>query len=320
MEFLLYSTGAFIVGFIIDAFVGDPHSFPHVVRLIGKLISIHEKSLYKFHNKCFSGTLLLILTILIIGGASFLLLYVSFKISPWLYFLIESIFCWQCIALKSLKDESLPVYKSLSLDDLTAARFSLSRIVGRDTENSDEAGITRAAVETVAENASDGVTAPIIYIALFGSLGGIVYKSVNTLDSMVGYKNDKYIDFGRASAKADDFLNFLPSRICALLVILSSYILHFDGKNSFAIWKRDRRNHTSPNSAQTESAFAGALGIRLGGPSTYGGVLSNKPFIGDEMKEIEITDILRSYKLLNCVGVLTFVFCLLIRGVIFALL
>jgi adenosylcobinamide-phosphate synthase len=320
MEFLLYSTGAFVSGFIIDAIIGDPQNFPHIVRFIGKLISILEKCLYKFHNKSFSGSLLLILTILITGATSFLLLYVSFKISPWLYFSIESILCWQCIALKSLKDESLPVYKTLSENDIKAAKYSLSWIVGRDTENLDEAGITRAAVETVAENASDGVTAPMIYIALFGSLGGIIYKAVNTLDSMVGYKNDKYIDFGRTSAKADDFLNFLPSRICALLVILSSYILHFDRKNSFAIWKRDRKNHTSPNSAQTESAFAGALGIRLGGASTYGGVVSNKPFIGDEVKKIETTDILRSHKLLNSVGILTFIFCLVIRGVIFALL
>jgi adenosylcobinamide-phosphate synthase len=320
MEILLYSTGAFVAGFIIDALVGDPQSFPPRVSFIGKLISSLQKSLYRFSNKILSGSFLLILTIMISGGTSFFLLYVSFKISPWLYIVIESILCWQCIALKSLKDESLSVYKSLFMDDLTTARYSLSRIVGRDTENLDEAGITRAAVETVAENASDGVTAPMIYIAIFGSLGGVIYKTVNTLDSMVGYKNEKYIEFGKASAKADDFLNFLPSRICALLVILSSFILRFDGKNSFEIWKRDRRNHTSLNSAQTESAFAGAFEIRLGGPSTYGGVLSNKPYIGDENKEIDRADILRSHKLLNCVGALTFIFCLVIRGVIFALL
>jgi adenosylcobinamide-phosphate synthase len=320
VEFIIFYAGAFIAGFIIDALVGDPQSFPHIVRLIGKLISSLQKRLYRFSNKILSGSFLLIFTILISAGTSFLLLYVSFKISPWLYFVIESILCWQCLALKSLKDESLPVYKSLFANDIINARYSLSRIVGRDTENLDEAGITRAAVETVAENASDGVTAPMIYIAIFGGLGGVIYKTVNTLDSMVGYKNEKYIDFGKASAKADDFLNFIPSRICALFVILSSYILHFDGKNSFAIWKRDRRNHTSPNSAQTESAFAGALGIRLGGSSTYGGVFSNKPYIGDENKEIETADILRSHKLLNCVGILTFIFCIMIRGAIFVLL
>jgi adenosylcobinamide-phosphate synthase len=320
MQILLFGSAALIIAFILDAIIGDPQWFPHIVRIFGKEINLLEKLLYRINNKRFAGLILLMIMLIVNGGLTFLLLLFCYKISPWLYLLVESFLCWQCIALKSLKVESKQVYKALATKDLTEARFRLSRIVGRDTENLNTDGVTRAAVETVAENASDGVTAPLLYLFLFGGTGGVIYKTINTLDSMLGYKNEKYIDFGRASAKADDAINFLPSRLCALFMIFSAKILEYDSKNAWMIYKRDRFNHSSPNSAQTESAAAGALRLRLGGGAFYGGVFYDKLFIGDDIKQIEIEDIISSHKLLNMTAIITFVFGMLIRGVMYAIL
>ena len=226
--------------------------------------------------------------------------------------IIESIMCYYMIASKCLKNESMKVYKAISENNIEKSRKAVSMIVGRDTENLDKSGIIRATVETVAENTSDGVTAPLMYMAMFGAVGGFFYKAVNTMDSMIGYTNEKYADIGCFSAKTDDFLNFVPSRVTAVLMIFSAKILGFDSKNALKIWRRDRRNHASPNSAQTEAVCAGALGIRLAGDACYFGELYKKPFIGDDTRSIENEDIVRVNKLMYMTSFVT-----LILGVIF---
>ncbi len=208
------------------------------------------------------------------------------------------------LAMKSLKKESIAVYDKLQKNDLEGARNAVSRIVGRDTQYLTKEGITKATIETVAENTSDGVIAPLFYMTFFGTLGGVFYKAVNTMDSMVGYKNEKYIDFGKYPAKLDDIVNYIPSRISALLLCCCSFLLGYDGKNSFKIWKRDKRKHASPNSAQTESACAGALGIQLAGDAWYFGKRYHKEFIGDKNRDVEIEDIKRVNHLLYASGFL----------------
>lgn len=309
---------ATIIGFSMDLIIGDPHSIPHIVRLFGKVISFLEKRLIGSKNKRVAGTILVILTLLICVGAPAAILIIAYNLSKAVYVILESLIIWQCLAMKSLKDESAKVYVELEKEDIEQARFAVSMIVGRDTSVLDSTGVTKAAVETVAENASDGVGAPFFYILLFGALGGVLYKTVNTMDSMIGYKNDKYVDFGRSAARLDDLFNYLPSRLCALMMILGSFILGYDGKNAYRIWKRDRRNHASPNSAQTESVMAGALGIRLAGDAYYFGKLVKKPYIGDDRRDIRITDIISSHYLLYVTGLLFFIAILLIRGLIYA--
>ena len=192
----------------------------------------------------------------------------------------------------------MAVYPCLVSGDLPAARTAVSRIVGRDTQSLDEAGVAKAAVETVAENASDGVIAPLIFLAIGGAPLGMFYKAANTMDSMVGYKNDKYLYFGRAAARWDDILNFLPARLSGVLMCLGAVAAGYDGKNAWRIFRRDRKNHKSPNSAHTEAACAGALQLRLAGPSWYFGRLVDKPYIGDDQRPIEPLDILRSGRIL----------------------
>lgn len=204
--------------------------------------------------------------------------------------------------------------------DIGRARKAVSMIVGRDTGGLDEAGVTRAAVETVAENASDGVVAPLFYIMLGGATLGCLYKAANTLDSMVGYRNERYIDFGRFAAKLDDVLNFIPSRLCALLMIGAARLCRMDAKNALRVWKRDRFKHASPNSAQTEAVMAGALRVRLAGNAYYFGRLYEKPYIGDDLRPIEAGDIRRSHSLLYVTAALMLLLALIIRGVLYAVL
>ena len=204
--------------------------------------------------------------------------------------------CYQMLAVKSLKDESMRVFEELKKGDLEGARYAVSMIVGRDTKALDEAGVTKAAVETVAENTSDGIIAPLFYMAIGGPVLMFFYKGVNTMDSMVGYKNEKYLNFGRYAAKFDDIMNYIPARISALLMIAASYVCGFDGKNAAKIYKRDRYNHASPNSAQTEAVMAGALDIQLAGNAYYFGKLYEKPTIGDDIRSVESQDIKRA----NC--------------------
>ena len=218
--------------------------------------------------------------------------------SPWLALAVESLLSYQLLATKSLAAESRKVYDALKTGDLDKARYAVSMIVGRDTASLDEAGVARAAVETVAENASDGVIAPLIFLAIGGAPLGMFYKAANTMDSMVGYKNDQYLYFGRAAAKFDDILNLIPARVAGVLMCLGGAAAGYDGKNAWRIFIRDRKNHKSPNSAHTEAACAGALQLRLAGPNYYFGKLVDKPYIGDDQRPIEPLDILRSGRIL----------------------
>lgn len=309
-----YTAGALLFSFILDALIGDPDGWPHMVRFMGGLISLLERRLYLIKNKRLGGTLLVIITLLIVGGVSWAALFAAWRLSPWAYFALALLLCWQCLALKSLKRESGRVYKALEEGDLAGARKAVSMIVGRDTEWLDEAGVTRAAVETVAENASDGVIAPLLFLALLGPVGGCLYKAVNTMDSMIGYKNERYLNFGRAAARLDDVVNFIPARLSALLMICACPLCGMDGKNALRIWKRDRRNHASPNSAQTEAVMAGTLNVRLAGSAYYFGRLVEKPFIGEDIRPMEHRDILRSHRLLTAASLLMLMLAIMIRG------
>ena len=303
MNLLLQMFLPVIAGFVLDLIFGDPVWLYHPVRMIGHLISGVEKIIRSLFpsgktGERIGGGLLVVIVVAVSMAVPGGILYLAYHISFYLGLAVESFMCYQILATKSLKVESDRVYQEIQTGDIARARKAVSMIVGRDTERLDEAGITKAAVETVAENTSDGVTAPLIYIMLFGAAGGFFYKAVNTMDSMVGYKNDVYRYFGTAAAKLDDVLNFIPSRFTALLMILAAYIVGLDGKNAFKIWKRDRLKHASPNSAQTEAVCAGALRVRLAGDAWYFGVRHEKPFIGDDLRKIEPYDICRSWRLM----------------------
>ena len=294
---------ALLIGFCLDLLLGDPHWAPHPVRAIGALISGLEKLLRKLFPKSHGGQLaggvvLVLLTLLIPTVLTVLLLWGCWLISPWLALGVESVVSYQLLATKSLAVESRKVYDALKTGDLDKARYAVSMIVGRDTDRLDEAGVTKAAVETVAENASDGGIAPLIFLAIGGAPLGMFYKAANTMDSMVGYKNDKYLYFGRAAAKWDDILNFIPARISGVLMCLGAVAAGYDGKNAWRIFRRDRKKHKSPNAAHTEAACAGALQLRLVGPSWYFGKLVEKPYIGDDQRSPEPLDILRAGRIL----------------------
>ena len=313
---LLWNTAALLLGVALDALLGDPQGWPHLVIFFGRVISFWEKRLYPMENKRLGGTILVVLTILcctLLPGA---LLALAWRISRWLYLLLGGVICWQCIAARSLRDESDLVRVPLEAGDLPKAREMVGRIVGRDTDALDADGVCRAAVETVAENTSDGVIAPLFYMAIGGPVLGCLYKSVNTMDSMIGYKNDRYMDFGRRAALLDDVVNFIPARLAALELIAAAFLCGMDGKNAWRIWRRDRHNHASPNSAQTESAVAGALGLRLAGDAVYFGKLHKKPYIGDALRDIEPEDIRRAHKLMfAATGIMT-ALAVLCRGIV----
>jgi adenosylcobinamide-phosphate synthase len=310
----LYSTLALGLGFMLDLIFGDPQGFPHIVRFFGLVISTLERLLWREKgNNRFRGLVFTLLVLALGSGIPFLLLFFAYRFHPVLGFFLETFLCYQCIAVKDLQVESEKVYHALKAGDLAGARFAVSRIVGRDTERLDEAGVTRAAVETVAENTSDGVGAPLFYMALGGGAAACLYKAANTMDSMVGYKNERYMHFGCAAARLDDVLNFVPSRLSALAMIASAFLFRYDGKGAFRIWRRDRRNHASPNAAQTEAACAGALGLRLAGSAYYQGVWEEKPEIGDPIHRIEAEDIKRSIALLYGVSFIIGIFSMGIR-------
>ena len=315
-EFLILQTAAIAAGFIIDFFVGDPHFIPHPVAGIGKLISFFDRHLRRGNSNPddFSrGVITVILTAFISTAVPALILWGAWAIHPLVFFGISCIMCWQVIAARQLARESRAVQKHLENGDTEGARKAVSMIVGRDTESLDDKGITRAAVETVAENTSDGVIAPLIWMIIFGAPGGFFYKSINTMDSMLGYKNDKYLYFGRAAAKTDDFCNWFPARFSALLMIAVCPICALDTKNAWKIFKRDRFKHASPNSAQTESVCAGALDVQLAGDAYYGGVLHKKEFIGDPIREIEPYDITRACRLMYMASLLMLLIGILVR-------
>lgn len=299
---------AIFLGFILDLLVGDPRWLYHPVRLIGKLIEVLEKVLRKAFPKTekgerLAGLFLVVLVCSMTAGVALGVLFLAYYINFWLGFAAEVIMCYQIFAVRCLKEESMKVYYELEKGDLEGARKAVSMIVGRDTQSLSEEGVTKAAVETIAENTSDGTLAPLFYMMIGGPVLGWFYKAVNTMDSMVGYKNDKYINFGCYGAKFDDVMNFIPARVCAIFMIIASFLMGFDAKNAAKIFKRDRFNHASPNSAQTEAVMAGALNIQLAGDAWYFGKLYKKPTMGDAGRNIEYTDIKRANNLLYATAI-----------------
>lgn len=290
-------------GFALDLLLADPAWMPHPVVYMGKAITALEDLLRPRLPKTPQGELLggAILAAALPAGtyaATSGACALAYKLHPKLGFALETVWCWQALALKGLAQESAAVQRELEKGDLPAARKAVGRIVGRDTEHLTADGVTKAAVETVAENFSDGVAAPLFYMLLGGAPLALTYKAVNTMDSMVGYKNDRYLYFGRAAARLDDLANMAPSRLAALCWVFAAFLTGQDGKNAWKIWRRDRRNHASPNSAQTESACAGALHIQLAGPASYFGRMVDKPTIGDPDRPVEPSDIGRANKML----------------------
>ena len=312
---------AVLGGFVLDTLFGDPPWLPHPVVLMGKAISALEKRLRARLPQTPQGELLggavvaftlpvgtFLLTSLVCLGAA--------KLSPWLGLAVQMFWCGQALAAKGLAQESTNVYRALIKPDLPAARKAVSRIVGRDTQNLTLEGVTKATVETVAENASDGVIAPLLYMLLGGAPLALTYKAINTMDSMLGYKNEKYLYFGRAAARLDDAANYLPSRLAGLLWCAAAALTGNSPKGAWRIWRRDRRNHASPNSAQTESACAGALGVQLAGPAYYFGEYYAKPTIGDPLRPIEPEDIRRANRMMYAESVLALAVGLAVRAIL----
>ena len=308
----MWSLCALFIGFVIDLIVGDPHSIPHPVIFIGKLISAIEKVVRKIFPKTVrgenvAGGVLWLLVAAISTAAPAMLLWLCYGLNTWIGLALESIMCWQILATKSLKDESMKVYDALKTGDIEKSRYAVSMIVGRDTANLDDKAVARAAVETVAENTSDGIVAPLIFLCLGGAPLGFFYKAVNTMDSMLGYVEMPYKNIGLVPAKMDDVMNFIPARFSAFLMLLGGWFLRLDVKNGWKMFRRDRFNHASPNSAQTESVCAGLLGLRLAGDAWYHGELHKKKYIGDALREIEYEDIPRSCRLLYVTAILSLI-------------
>lgn len=314
---------AVLTGCFLDFLLGDPRWLWHPVCGIGNLITSLEKALRKWFPKgdkgeLIAGRFLVVLVLLVTGGLSGGILFTAYRFSPYIGYVVESIICYQMMAWCSLRSESMKVLKAFETGDVEAARMAVSMIVGRDTKSLSEEGIAKAAIETVAENASDGVIAPLLSMIFFGGVGICLYKAVNTMDSMVGYKNDRYLWFGRTAAKLDDICNFIPARISAGLMIGAGYVCQFlsrgikasnpyNGNKGIEIFKRDRFNHKSPNSAQTESVCAGVLQIQLAGNAWYFGKLYEKPTIGDSVRPVEYEDIRRANDLMTVTYLLALV-------------
>lgn len=298
-----------ILGFILDLIFGDPPGLYHPVCMIGNLISCLEKICRRLcgnskYGLLAGGFVIWGIVLSVSFGIPAALLSVAGRIHPAFAFCLEVFWCFQILAAKSLKTESMKVYDQLQAHDLAGAQKAVSMIVGRDTEALSEEGVTKAAVETVAENTSDGVVAPLLFLMIGGAPLGFAYKAINTMDSMLGYKDEKYLYIGRAAAKADDLVNFIPARISALLMIGAAFLLKMDGKNAWKIFCRDRYKHASPNAAQTEAACAGALDIRLAGDAWYFGKRYPKEYIGDNLRPVEPEDIRRANHLLYGTAVL----------------
>lgn len=309
MSYWIGSLLAVVIGFVLDFIFGDPMVSWHPICLIGNLIAKLEKWTRNVFPKTEkgerrAGRVCAVAVILISTTIPALLLALAYSLSFWLGVAVEAVMCFFVLATKTLKKESMNVGRALSQEGLEAGRKAVSRIVGRDTESLTEKGVIKAAVETVAENYSDGVAAPLLYLILGGGAAGFFYKSINTMDSMLGYKNEKYLNFGRFAAKLDDVVNYIPARLAALLLIAAAGVCGQDGKKAWEIFKRDRYNHASPNSAQTESAAAGALHVQLAGDAWYFGELHKKPFIGDDIRPIEVEDIARINRMMYTAAVL----------------
>ena len=312
---------ACVTGFLLDCIFGDPAWMYHPIRVIGNLISVLEKGLRKVlcsrihaseqekknRREVLAGGILWILTVSLSFLVPAVLLFAAGKVHPAVRFLLETFWCYQIFAARCLVGESRKVYQKLKEDDLPGARRAVSMIVGRDTENLTAEGVTKAAVETVAENTSDGVTAPLLFLLIGGAPLGFLYKAVNTMDSMLGYKNEKYLYFGRIPAKMDDVFNYIPARLTAWFMIVAAFLTGMDGKNAWKIYLRDKRKHASPNSAQSEAVCAGALDVQLAGDAVYFGKVYKKDYIGDAIRKIEPEDILRAGKLMYMTTILMMV-------------
>lgn len=314
-----YHIIAFVAGFLTDGVFGDPHWLPHPIRLIGTLISRTENFLRKDkenvtpEREIKQGRWMVWIVLGATIFSSALTLVLAYQWNKIVGCVVESIMTYQILAARSLKVESMKVYHELKKEDLPGARKAVSMIVGRDTACLDGTGVAKAAIETVAENTSDGVIAPMLYMAIGGPVLGFLYKAVNTMDSMIGYKNEKYLHFGRTAAKLDDVVNFIPARISAWIMILAAGILGkaYSMEDAYRIYKRDRKNHASPNSAHTEAVCAGALGIQLAGDASYFGKVVKKPYIGDRLRKVETEDIRRVNHLMYVTAWITELFCLL---------
>ncbi len=302
----MYMFLTIILAFCLDLIFGDPKAIKHPICYIGALISKTELFLRKrVKSELFGGVLLIIIVCTVCFITPFAMLFVLNKISLVLAFILEVFWGFQIFATKSLRVESMKVYSALKNEDINSARKYLSYIVGRDTKYLDEKSIIKATVETVAENTTDGVVAPLFFMGIGGVPFSFLYKGINTMDSMVGYKNEKYILFGRAAAYLDDIANFVPARFTALVMMCASFFCGLNTKNAFVIYKRDRKKHKSPNSAQTESVCAGALGVQLAGDAFYFGKKVEKPTIGDNIRDITAEDIKTANKLMTITSIIS---------------
>ena len=306
----MMTLGAIVAGFILDLIFGDPHWLPHPICLIGNLIGFLEKNLRRLLAPgktalLLGGALMVVIVFSLSYAVPYAVLMLAEQVSPWLRFALETVMFYQIFATKCLRDESMKVYTALHNNDLADARVKLSWIVGRDTKELTAEEVTKGAVETVAENTADGIIAPMFYMFIGGAPLAFLYKGINTMDSMVGYKNDKFLYFGRCAAKLDDVANFIPARITGILMILASYFLNMNAAGAWKIFWRDRYNHLSPNSAMTESVTAGALNIQLGGDHYYFGKLVHKDTIGDNIRPVVAEDIVAVNNLLYMTAVIS---------------
>lgn len=317
----MISLCALLIGFALDLLFGDPPRCPHIVVGMGKMISLVEQGLRGIfpptaRGELHGGTIMAVLLPLFWGGLAWALLFCCELVHPLARLPLESFVCWQCLSLRSLREAALKVSAALKRDDLPEARLALSQIVGRDTSMLDETGVVRAAVESVAENTGDGVIAPLLFLLVGGAPFGVFYKAINTMDSMVGYRNSRYLHFGRAAAILDDMVNFIPSRMAGLLAVPVASLFKLNGRNAWRVFCRDRFNHSSPNSGQTEAAFAGALRIQLGGDAVYFGETVSGPTLGDDDRLPEADDIELANRLLHGVSFVCLLLGLVIKGVI----
>ena len=319
LEAAIYTELAIVCGFFIDLLIGDPRWLVHPVIIMGKCISFLEKHLRSVFKETPEGELAagrVMAWIMVLGTLAVTLgiSYIAFRIHVILFFIVQTIMCWQALAVRDLKVESMDVYKYLEPDlDIEKARKQVSRIVGRDTDRLDVIGVTKAVIETIAENFSDGIVCPLFYMMIGGGPLAMTYKAVNTMDSMVGYKNDRYLYFGRCGAHMDDVFGYIPSRLAALFWIAAAFMTGNDWQSAYRIWRRDHAKSPSPNSAQTETACAGSLGVELLGPAYYFGELHDKEPIGDPTRPVVPSDIKTTIKMMYMASMLACGTGLLIR-------
>ena len=278
--------------FTMDLLLGDPRALPHPVRWMGKAIELFEPVFRKIAvSRKLAGALFCTFLVVLTGVLAVGLLYLAQWIHPWLKLSLEIILIYFCISIRSLEDAAMEIHGILMQNKVEEARKKVAMIVGRDVSQYEEEGISRAVVETVAENLVDGVISPLFFAVIGGAPLALMYKMVNTLDSMVGYKNDKYLEFGKASARLDDVLNFIPARLSIPIIALSTQLLSGKGRRCLKTAVLEGANHSSPNAGYPEAAFAGALAVKLNGPNYYNGKLVEKPYIGVRYGKTSITDI-----------------------------